>query len=123
MIGLPLLRPLLLALPLAFALAACEAFGEKEVPLPGARVPLFPQGVPGVDFSAPPQQPSNSNVPISSVIGEQNPDRPSAEPGAEARAQEPAPQRAQAKKGAPSRASAARTAKNAESDDPWTGTR
>ena len=56
----------LTALSLAFATAGCETldkmnpFAEKEKILPGARAPVFPEGVPGVDYSAPPPQPANS---------------------------------------------------------------
>ncbi|HEY9214081.1 MAG TPA: hypothetical protein VIQ29_14685 [Ancylobacter sp.] len=56
----------LTALSLAFATAGCETldkmnpFLEKEKPLPGARSPVFPEGVPGVDYNAPPPQPANS---------------------------------------------------------------
>lgn len=63
-------RPMRLALAFALAagLAGCESlekmnpFGEKETPLPGERRPVFPQGVPGVNYSAPMGQPSNSNI-------------------------------------------------------------
>lgn len=65
----PRLRRVLGLLPvlgMAFAMAGCESFDkinpfvEKEKPLPGARAPVFPEGVPGVDYSAPPPQPANS---------------------------------------------------------------
>lgn len=65
-----LLRVALLALPLASMLAACETLEslnpmeEKKTPLAGDRRQVFPQGVPGVEFNAPPTQPSNSNVQI-----------------------------------------------------------
>ncbi|MFS8035405.1 hypothetical protein ACI7BZ_00315 [Xanthobacter sp. AM11] len=61
---------LALALALALAAAGCETlekmnpFEEKEKALPGARQPVFPQGVPGVDYSTPLSQPSNANAPI-----------------------------------------------------------
>lgn len=57
-------------LSLALAAAGCESleklnpFEEKEKPLPGARQPVFPQGVPGVDYSSGLGQPSNANAPI-----------------------------------------------------------
>lgn len=53
------------ALGLALAAAGCESldainpFVEKEKKLPGTRVEVFPQGVPGVDYNAPPQQPAS----------------------------------------------------------------
>jgi len=56
----------LTALSLAFATAGCESmdklnpFLEKEKPLPGPRTAVFPEGVPGVDYNAPPPQPANS---------------------------------------------------------------
>jgi len=56
----------LTALSLAFATAGCETldkmnpFLEKEKPLPGPRAAVFPEGVPGVDYNAPPPQPANS---------------------------------------------------------------
>jgi hypothetical protein len=54
------------ALSLALATAGCETldkmnpFAEKEKKLPGARTPVFPEGVPGVDYGAAPPQPANS---------------------------------------------------------------
>ena len=56
------------ALSLAFATAGCESmdidklnpFAEKEKKLPGTRAAVFPEGVPGVDYNAPPPQPANS---------------------------------------------------------------
>lgn len=67
-----LLRSLRIAVGLSLALAAagCETlekfnpFDEKEKPLPGERHQVFPEGVPGVDYSAGPGQPSNANAPI-----------------------------------------------------------
>jgi hypothetical protein len=65
----PRLRRALALLPvlgLALAVSGCETldkmnpFNEKEKPLPGARAPVFPEGVPGVDYNAPPPQPANS---------------------------------------------------------------
>lgn len=64
-----LLRLMILALPLLAT--ACEdndLFGDKKTPLTGDRRPLFPSGVPGVDYDAPPAQPSNSNIPISTTV-------------------------------------------------------
>ncbi|MCS0501736.1 hypothetical protein [Ancylobacter mangrovi] len=50
----------------ALTVAGCESldklnpFAEKEKKLPGTRVPVFPEGVPGVDYNAAPPQPANS---------------------------------------------------------------
>lgn len=74
-------RVALIALPLSFALTACETLQdlnpleEKKAPLTGDRKPVFPQGVPGVEFNAPPQQPSNSNIDV-----QQQPQQPQANP-------------------------------------------
>lgn len=65
---------LVLALGLAFGLAGCETlekinpFGDNKKPLPGDRQPVFPQGVPGVTYSGPVAQPSNSNIPLTATI-------------------------------------------------------
>ncbi len=75
-----LIRIALLLAPLALGLAACETlenlnpFDEqsKKTPLSGARRPLFPEGVPGVQYNAPPTQPSNSNIQVAPET--QNPD-------------------------------------------------
>ncbi|MCC6948614.1 MAG: hypothetical protein IT539_12680 [Bradyrhizobiaceae bacterium] len=108
---------MLIALPIALALAGCETmdklnpFQEKETPLPGARRPLFPEGVPGVDFGAPPPQPSNANIPIPSSIGQDETPPPQAQPSAQtARAPQPA-QRPGTK------------SSQGTSDDAWAGTR
>lgn len=63
------LRRALLLVPvlgLTLATAGCETldslnpFNEREKPLPGARAPVFPEGVPGIDYNQPPPQPANS---------------------------------------------------------------
>lgn len=67
-----LLRIALLVAPLSLGLAACETLENlnpfddsgKKTPLSGERRPLFPEGVPGVQYNAPPQQPTNSNIQI-----------------------------------------------------------
>lgn len=59
-----------LALGCALVLGGCETlekinpFGEKETPLTGDRRPVFPEGVPGVSYSAPVTQPSNANIAV-----------------------------------------------------------
>jgi hypothetical protein len=61
-------RVALVALPLA--LGGCDMLDnlnplqERKTPLPGERRPVFPGGVPGVEYNAPPTQPTNSNVAI-----------------------------------------------------------
>lgn len=65
------LKIALLLAPLSLGIAACETLENlnpfddtKKTPLSGDRRSLFPQGVPGVEQNAPPQQPSNSNIQI-----------------------------------------------------------
>jgi hypothetical protein len=116
----PLHRLLMIAAvaaPLALGVAGCESmdnpFAEKQKPLPGDRKALFPEGVPGVQFGAPPPQPTNSNIPISPQAveeqqGEQNQQRASRQQPAQQSAPQPA-----------------RSAKSStkSGDDPWSGTR
>lgn len=116
-----LLRAALLALPIALGVAGCETmeklnpFVEKQTPLPGERKPLFPEGVPGVEFGAPPPQPSNSNIPISPAIG--------ASEQQQAPAQiEQQPQTARAPQPAQP-APAPSKSKTGNSGDAWDGTR
>jgi hypothetical protein len=72
-----LLRAALVVAPLALALSACETmeklnpFAEKQTPLPGVRKPLFPEGVPGVEFGAAQPQPAR---PAASKSKTGNPD-------------------------------------------------
>lgn len=63
----------LAVIALALGAASCEdndLFATKKIPLSGERKPLFPNGVPGVDYAAPPAQPSNSNIPITTTIAD-----------------------------------------------------
>jgi len=59
-----------LALTLPLIATGCETlekfnpFEEKEKKLPGDRHAVFPEGVPGVDYSHGLGQPSNANAPI-----------------------------------------------------------
>lgn len=87
--------------PLSLSLAACDTldnlnpFDEKKTPLSGDRRALFPDGVPGVERNAPPQQPTNSNIQIP-------PQQPGPDNNPEAQTQQP-----------PSN----------NSEDPWAGRR
>ncbi len=71
----PFVTPLRFALIVGLALTAagCESldewnpFQEKEKKLTGDRHPVFPEGVPGVDYSAKPSQPANANVPLDTL--------------------------------------------------------
>jgi hypothetical protein len=64
---------LALALGLALTAAGCETlenlnpFDQKKPPVPGTRTPVFPNGVPGVDYSTGLGQPSNANAPIDNL--------------------------------------------------------
>jgi len=115
------LRTVIIALPIAFVLAGCESFdkynpfAEKETQLPGERRPLFPEGVPGVDFGAPPPQPSNSNIPIPSSIGQ----------GESPQTEQARPQTQTARTSSQSQSAQKSGAKSSQgnADDPWAGTR
>ncbi|HLL29327.1 MAG TPA: hypothetical protein VKT73_16945 [Xanthobacteraceae bacterium] len=77
-----LIHAALIALPLA--MAACsdfDLFDEKKTPLAGDRRPLFPGGVPGVNYNQPPLQPTNSNIPIDTQISSTGQNGPTAQPG------------------------------------------
>jgi hypothetical protein len=77
-----LLRCLLVALPLATAACAdFDLFDEKKTPLAGDRKPVFPSGVPGVKYNAPPLQPTNSNIPIDTQISATGQNQQAAQPG------------------------------------------
>lgn len=112
--GHRLLRASLLA-ALALGVAGCESmdkynpFVEKQTPLPGERTPLFPEGVPGVEFGAPPPQPPNSNIPITPAITDQQPQDSSS-------AGQPPPPPAVS-------APPAGKSKSGEPNDAWAGTR
>jgi hypothetical protein len=109
-------RLALVALPLL--VAACDdadLFAEKKVPLAGPRRDLFPSGVPGVDASKTPIQPSNSNISVNTEVPKNLlTDEPAPPPPAE----EPKKKGAQKNRPAPRD-----TARNAEPDDPWAGAR
>ena len=113
------LRVALLLAPFSLGLAACETLDSlnfldeqsKKTPLSGERRALFPDGVPGVQKSAPPTQPTNSNVQVMpQEMPQQNPDAAPEQP------QQPPSKQARTKnKRGP--------AQNAEDDDPWAGQR
>lgn len=112
------LRLAIVALPL-FA-AACEnsdLFAEKKTPLAGVREPLFPNGVPGVDYNAPPAQPSNSNIPIDTKV----PDPMASQPQPSPQAAEQPNQAAPAPNGKPRSRRA--NAQPSDPNDPWGGAR
>jgi hypothetical protein len=100
-----LARVALVLAPLSLGLGACETlenlnpFDEqsKKTPLSGQRHAVFPEGVPGVQYNAPPTQPSNSNIQVMPEAQSQNPD-----------AQTPTAPRGPAQN---------------QSDDPWAGQR
>ncbi len=131
-----LLRLVLVVLPLGCGLAGCESmdkynpFAEHKTPLPGERKTIFSNGVPGVDFNAPPQQPSNSNVQIQTMSASQGLNQPGAASAAQSEssaAKQPAAK--SASKSAPKSASqsapkpASKSAAKPDSDDPWAGQR
>ncbi|ALK08454.1 hypothetical protein [Blastochloris viridis] len=66
-------RRLLLLAAGALAVAGCESldklnpFDERKTPLPGDRKPLFPEGVPGVNYGEPPPQPANAPPPAAAA--------------------------------------------------------
>ena len=76
------LRCVLIALPLAMAACAdFDLFDEKKTPLAGDRKQIFPGGVPGVNYNAPPLQPTNSNIPIDTQISATGQPQQGAQPG------------------------------------------
>jgi hypothetical protein len=118
-----LLQAALISVPLALGVAGCETmeklnpFAEKQTPLPGARKALFPEGVPGVEFGAAPQQPTNSNVPITPSIANDE------QPGQQQAQQRPQPQAAAPTQPAPQPAKSSKSAKPGDPNDAWSGTR
>jgi hypothetical protein len=118
-------RPLIgasVVLALALGLSACESmdkmnpFREKETPLPGERKQLFPEGVPGVQFGAPPSQPTNSNIPINApAAGDQQQSQ-------QQQQQQVQPQQARAPQPAPSQPAKSKS-KGGDPNDAWSGTR
>jgi hypothetical protein len=130
-----LLPSVLIGLSLGLAVAGCETldklnpFEEKQTPLPGARKPLFPEGVPGVEFGAAPLQPTNSNIPIPANTAPAESESRAA-PAQAARTAPPAkaaptdrvPQ-ADPQPAPPPASKAAKAKKSGDPDDAWSGTR
>ena len=116
-------RNLLLAAALSLAVAGCEGgldildkldfLSSQKKPVPGERRPVFPAGIPGIEYNAPPAQPANANVPLSMA-----PQTPAVAPAAApAPATPPAATPAQP-------AAGPRTAQQPKNPgDPWDGTR
>jgi hypothetical protein len=126
-----LLRCVLVALPLA--LTACESFDwfdEKKTPLAGDRKPIFPAGVPGVNYNAPPMQPTNSNIPIDTQISATGQNREGAQPGEYEKDQPAAPHaKSRTARNAPQNPPQPqpqlppRSGTQPAADDPWSDTR
>jgi hypothetical protein len=78
-----LIRIALLLAPLSLGMAGCETLENlnpfddqaRKTPLSGDRRSVFPEGVPGVQYNAPPQQPSNSNIQVTPQDLPQNPEQ------------------------------------------------
>jgi hypothetical protein len=116
------LRLALLLAPFSLGLAACETLqdlnpldNDKKTPLSGDRRAVFPQGVPGVQYSAPPTQPTNSNVQLDQQTQNQTPDaqtqeQPQQQPTKQSRTKQARTKQAPANN------------QNTE-DDPWAGQR
>ena len=114
-VGFRTARNLLLAAGLSLGVAGCESgldvldkldfWSSTKKPVPGERRPVFPAGIPGIEYNAAPAQPTNANIPLSMA------------PQAPATAPEATP-------GRPAAPRAPRTAqKPKNSGDPWDGTR
>ncbi len=122
-----LLRCVLIALPLAMtACADFDLFDEKKTPLAGDRKQIFPSGVPGVNYNAPPMQPTNSNIPIDTQISATGLTGQAAQPG-EYENNQPAPRAKSrtarnATQGQPQPPPRAATPP-ATADDPWADSR
>ncbi len=119
-----LLRCVLIALPLAMtACADFDLFDEKKTRLAGERKPIFPGGVPGVNYNTPPMQPTNSNIPIDTQISATGQAGQTAQPGEYEKEQPAARTKSRTAKNAtqgqpqlpPPRAAAPQPA----ADDPW----
>jgi len=115
-----LLRLLLIVVPVMIsACADFDLFEEKKTPLAGDRKPLFPTGVPGVNYSEPPLQPTNSNIPVNTQIsGLKGSDNQAAQeneqPAAKGKARNARTAKNQPQRQAPD---------NAPADDPWSDSR
>jgi hypothetical protein len=118
----------LVALPLALtACADFDMFDEKKTPLAGERKPIFPGGVPGVNYNAPPLQPTNSNIPIDTQISATGQTQQGSQPG-EYDKDQPAASRAKSRTARnvpqnPSPPPPHSAAQPPAADDPWADAR
>lgn len=118
-----------LTVALSLTVAGCanwdELGQEKKIPLTGDRKALFPQGVPGVEFGAPPQQPSNSNIAINPAAMQANPDGAEGQGEGEQKSAQKQKQKQQKQQAAPADKSArtASRSKKSADEDPWVETR
>jgi hypothetical protein len=113
------LRIAILALPVfSAACADFDLFEEKKTPLTGERKAMFPAGVPGIEYNAPPPQPTNSNIPINTQVTNTGTNQPQENPDAA----QPVKQKNSraATRAQPAPRSAAKPVAN---DDPWADSR
>jgi hypothetical protein len=116
-----------LAFLLALSIAGCanwdELGAEKKTPLPGQRKALFPEGIPGVEFGAPPTQPGNSNIAINrNSPQQQSTDEVQAQQQSGERQEQPRERAGtQPKQKQPARTAARK--KSTDEEDPWMETR
>jgi hypothetical protein len=114
-----LLRFAILALPIFTAACAdLDFLEEKKTPIAGDRRALFPSGVPGIQYDAPPPQPTNSNIPVNTQVTNTGTNQPQENPEA---AKSPKQKNSRAvTRAQPAPRSAAKPAAN---DDPWADSR
>jgi hypothetical protein len=119
-----LLRCALLMLPvLMTACSDFDWFDEKKTPLAGDRKQIFPGGVPGVSYNAPPLQPSNSNIPIDTQLSNTGQNQPAAQPGEQEKNQ-PARTKSRTARNVPQgQPQQPRGAAQPAADDPWADSR
>lgn len=114
-----ILRIAIFVLPVfSAACADFDLFEEKKTPIAGDRKALFPTGVPGIEYNAPPVQPTNSNIPVNTQVTNTGSNQPQETPDAAQPSKQKnsrAVNRAQ-----PAPRSAAKPAAN---DDPWADSR
>jgi hypothetical protein len=112
---------------LPVVLTACsnfDWFDEKKTPLAGDRREVFPGGIPGVKYSAPPMQPTNSNIPIDTQISTTGQTQPAAQPG-DPEKEQPARSKSRTARNVPpqSQPQQPRGAAQPADDDPWAASR